>query len=99
MVEDGIPEILAELRLGHEVPGMRGLYSHVSERMRQELKDALQARWDESLKERAGLAPRSLVPALDRLLAPLRGTSLGGGENLASQIPPTDDSDTISRVA
>jgi hypothetical protein len=34
MVEDGIPEILAELRLGHEVPGMRGLYSHVSERER-----------------------------------------------------------------
>jgi hypothetical protein len=26
--EDGIPEILAEQRLGHEVPGMRGLYAH-----------------------------------------------------------------------
>jgi hypothetical protein len=24
-MEDGIPEILAEQRLGHEVPGMRGL--------------------------------------------------------------------------
>ena len=39
MVEDRIPEILAETRLGHEVPGMRGLYSHVSDQMRQELKD------------------------------------------------------------
>jgi hypothetical protein len=27
MAEDGIPEILAEQRLGHEVPGMRGLYA------------------------------------------------------------------------
>jgi hypothetical protein len=32
MIEDGIPEILAETCLGHLVPGMRGLYSHVSER-------------------------------------------------------------------
>jgi hypothetical protein len=30
MAEDGIPEILAEQRLGHEVPGMRGLYAHAS---------------------------------------------------------------------
>jgi integrase len=67
--------------------------------MRQELKDALQARWDESLRERAALAPDSPVPALHRLLAPVRGTSLGGGENLASQIPPTDGSGTISRIA
>jgi integrase len=28
MAEDGIPEILAEQRLGHQVPGMRGLYAH-----------------------------------------------------------------------
>jgi integrase len=41
MIEDRIPEILAETRLGHEVPGMRGLYSHVSDQMRQELKDKL----------------------------------------------------------
>jgi integrase len=59
MIEDGIHEILAELRLGHEVPGMRGLYSHVSERMRQELKDALQARFEESLKVRFELSRRA----------------------------------------
>jgi hypothetical protein len=34
MAEEGTPEILAEQRLGHQVPGMRGLYTHVSERMR-----------------------------------------------------------------
>ena len=30
------------------VPGMRGLYSHVSNQMRQELRDKLQVRWEES---------------------------------------------------
>jgi integrase len=50
MAEDGIPEILAERRLGHEVPGMRGLYTHVSDRMRDDLKAILQARWEGSLR-------------------------------------------------
>src|ERR1700728_447664 len=48
MAEDGISEILAEQRLGHEVPGMRGLYTHASDRMRAELAAALQARWEQS---------------------------------------------------
>jgi hypothetical protein len=30
MAEDGIPDILAEQRLGHGVPGMRGLYIRTS---------------------------------------------------------------------
>ena len=72
MAEDGIPEILAEQRLGHQVPGMRGLYAHASQRMRDELTAALQARWEESLRERAALDPYSPVPLLDNLLAPLR---------------------------
>jgi hypothetical protein len=37
---DGIPEILAEQRLGHQVPGIRGLYARVSQRMRDELTPA-----------------------------------------------------------
>jgi hypothetical protein len=69
MAEEGIPEILAEQRLGHEVPGMRGLYAHVSQRMRDELTAALQARWEESLRERAAIVPHSPVPLLDGLLA------------------------------
>ena len=55
MIEDGIPEILAEQRLGHQVPGMRGLYAHASQQMREKLTAALQARWDES----SGSAPPS----------------------------------------
>jgi hypothetical protein len=73
MIEDKIPEILAETRLGHDVPGMRGLYSYVSDQMRQELKDKLQARWEASLQARLALAPNSLVPTLNELL-----TSFGG---------------------
>ena len=68
MAEDGIPEILAEQRLGHQVPGMRGLYAHASQQMREKLIAALQARWDESLRRRAAIDPRSPVPLLDTLL-------------------------------
>jgi hypothetical protein len=69
MAEEGTPEVLAEHRLGHQVPGMRGLYAHVSDRMRAELMQALQARREESLTERAAFNPHSPVPLLDELLA------------------------------
>ena len=80
----GIPEILAEQRLGHDVPGMRGLYAHVSPRMREDLIAALQARWEKSLRERASIDPRSPVLLLDNLLAPFRA----GQKKTISQIPP-----------
>ncbi len=72
MAEDGIAEILAEQRLGHQVPGMRGLYAHTSTRMRDDLKTALQAHWEDSLRCRATISPHSPVPLLDELLAPFR---------------------------
>lgn len=68
--EDGIPEILAERRLGHQVPGMRGLYTHASQQMRQDLTAALQDRWEKSLRQRAsrpalpGPAARQLAGAV-----------------------------------
>ena len=107
MVEDGIPEILSELRLGHEIPGMRGLYSHVSLTMRENLRAALQARWETSLKQRALIAPTSLVPVLDKLLAPIRellknqsGKPRGRTrKNLASQIPPNSHLTAVEQVA
>ncbi|MCW2640394.1 MAG: site-specific integrase, partial [Dactylosporangium sp.] len=40
-----IPEIAQAQRLGHRVPGVRGIYSHVTPAMRQRITDALQARW------------------------------------------------------
>ncbi len=69
MDEDRIADVLKSERMGHEVPGMRGVYSHVSTAMRAELTAALQERWTVSLRERSRLAPRSIVSVLDVLLA------------------------------
>jgi hypothetical protein len=43
--------------------------------MRDDLKQALQARWNDSLRERAAIHPRSPVPLLDELLAEHRQTA------------------------
>jgi integrase-like protein len=76
MAEDGIPEIVAEQRLGHDVPGVRGLYTHVSDRMRDELTAALQARWEDSLRARIAIHPRSPLPLLDELMGAYRATDV-----------------------
>jgi hypothetical protein len=62
--------------MGHDVPGMRSVYSHVSDAMRAELTAALQERWAASLRERAQLASRSSVPILDVLLAEQAGSAV-----------------------
>jgi hypothetical protein len=69
MDEDQIPDVLKSERLGHDEPGMRGVYGHVSPAMRDELKAALQARWEDSLRQRAALSSVSAVPLLNQLLA------------------------------
>ena len=51
---------------------MRGLYAHASDRMRDDLKAALQARWEDSLRARAAIHGCSPVPLLDELLNPFR---------------------------
>ena len=51
--------------MGHEMPGMHGVYGHVSPAMRVDLKAALQERWETSLRERARLSLRSIVPVLE----------------------------------
>ncbi|MGH3272904.1 MAG: tyrosine-type recombinase/integrase [Streptosporangiaceae bacterium] len=94
MTEDGIPEIVQALRLGHTVPGMRGVYTHVSDTMRAELKRALQARWEASLRDGAAISPRSPVPLLDGLLAPNRATR----EKMISQIPPNSAQEVTQRL-
>jgi integrase len=101
MTEDGLPEILAERRLGHEVPGMRGLYAYVSQRMRDELSAALQARWEDSLRQRAKIGPHSPVPLLDELLSPLRRPAdhprWETRPRTISQIPPNKEEDPSAR--
>jgi hypothetical protein len=69
MDEDQIADVLKSERLGHDEPGMCGVYGHVSPAMREELKAALQARWEQSLRQGAALSRVSAVPLLNRLLA------------------------------
>jgi integrase len=45
LIEDDIPEIAQAHRLGHRLPGIRGIYSHVTPAMQQRITDALQRRW------------------------------------------------------
>jgi hypothetical protein len=52
---------------------MRGLFAHASDRMRDDLKAALQARWADSLRARAAIHESSPVPLLDELLSSFRG--------------------------
>jgi hypothetical protein len=86
MDEDGIPEVLKAERMGHEMPGMHGVYGHVSPAMRASLKAALQERWETSLRERARLSQRSIVPALDSLLTAQRQAPSKIGSRLAPRI-------------
>ena len=72
MLEDAIPEVLQAERLGHTVPGIRGVYSHVSESMRDDLKAKLQRRWENSLTARLEYGAGSPVPVLNGLLEAAR---------------------------
>jgi hypothetical protein len=54
--------------MGHEVPGMRGVYSHITPGMREGLTAGLQGLWEVALHERAALSERSAVPILSKLL-------------------------------
>jgi hypothetical protein len=86
MDEDQIADVLKSERLGHDEPGMRGVYGHVSPVMRGQLKAALQARWEESLRERAALSATSAVPLLNRLLAGVRPINKAARSRLAPKI-------------
>ncbi|GFH34796.1 hypothetical protein SCWH03_10100 [Streptomyces pacificus] len=43
--EDRHSRIAVETRMGHEVAGVEGLYSHVALTLEQEIADSLQSRW------------------------------------------------------
>jgi integrase len=62
------PGVLSHDRLGHKLGGIAGIYSHVTDGMRQELVGRLTERWDQALDARLALNPRSSVTVLDGLL-------------------------------
>lgn len=67
-----IPDVARDERMGHVPKGMDGIYGHVSEQMRTEIKDLLEGLFQESLAERFKISPRSSVALIDELLSPLR---------------------------
>ncbi|AEV82090.1 LacI family transcriptional regulator [Actinoplanes sp. SE50] len=71
MDEDEIPYVAQSQQMGHEVPGMHGIYSHVTDRMLERIRAALQLRWEESLRARAALPLTSAVPLLAAALKTL----------------------------
>ncbi|WP_436500344.1 hypothetical protein [Actinokineospora sp. HUAS TT18] len=46
MIEDYIPDVLQDARLGHSKHGVRGRYSHVTDIMTTTLLAKLQQRWE-----------------------------------------------------
>lgn len=84
MDEDQIADVLKSERLGHEEPGMRGLYGHVSPAMREEPRAALRARWEEALRQRARLAAGSAVT----LARPVAARYPAAGNPVRSHLAP-----------
>ncbi|MEU8278164.1 hypothetical protein ACFYOK_37645 [Microbispora bryophytorum] len=95
MAELAVPEILQAERMGHAVPGMRGVYTHVSEGMRADLKTGLQRLWEESLAMRAGYSSHSPVAVLDALLKPYRD----GKKKTIYRIPTGRSSSPIQMIS
>lgn len=50
LAEDGIPEVARRARLGQTMRGMARIYDHVTPAMEQQISDALEARWTQSLQ-------------------------------------------------
>lgn len=75
MVELRTPEVLSHDRLGHEMPGIAGIYSHPTPPMIAELMAGLTACWEKSLDGRLALCPSSPVAVLDALLRERAGRS------------------------
>ncbi|MCP2166573.1 tyrosine-type recombinase/integrase [Goodfellowiella coeruleoviolacea] len=47
LIEDGVPEVAQAKRLGHRLGGVRGIYSHVTQVMIDDLLAGLQRRWEQ----------------------------------------------------
>jgi integrase len=92
LAEDSLPEVALYNRLGHRMPGIGAVYTHVSPAMRRQLVNALQRRWEQALRERARLDPHSPVPLLDELLGSVREHTDG----VCSQIAPKRQLNRVS---
>jgi hypothetical protein len=69
MAELHTHEALSHDRMGHQLGGIGGRYTHITEAMQAELSDQLTTRWHDALDARALHSPHSPVPVLNELLA------------------------------
>jgi integrase len=87
MAELRTPEVLSHDRLGHELPGIAGIYSHPTPPMVAELMAGLTGCWEKALDERLAMCPRSPVAVLDGLLAQRAAMA---GRSFSPRILPDD---------
>lgn len=91
MAELRTPEVLSHERLGHQLGGVGGRYSHVTPMMREELLGQLTERWNQALDARAAITPHSPVAVLEALLqARLRSSKKGEDPKIFSQSSPRE---------
>jgi integrase len=91
MDEAGVSYVLQSHQMGHEVPGMRGVYGHVSPGMLSGLRTTLQGLWSASLSQRASLSPRSSVAPLHAALSAFRGPESTPAPGSAPRLLPKSD--------
>jgi hypothetical protein len=62
--ETGLPDVIVHERMGHHMPGIGGVYSHVTDTMRQQLIDELQTRWSTLTRSRQPALAVVRTPAM-----------------------------------
>ena len=73
--EIGVPDKLADERMGHANGSVQARYSHVTQPMRDQLMIGLTEMWCAALDARLAMSPRSPVAVLDQLLAARAATA------------------------
>jgi hypothetical protein len=86
----GVQETLKSERMGHDMPGMAGVYGHIMPEWRRRLRAQLQELWETSLRERAELDDGSAVSMLNGLLAPYRTARIDLAPIVAQNRTPGD---------
>lgn len=88
--EDGIPEVARAARLGHKMPGMAGVYEHVTPEMKRRVLQALRERWEASLpalrgweRERLLAVQPQMGERINRLTARRKAEASQGGKIIA----------------
>jgi Phage integrase family len=66
--DSGLSKVIQMDRRGHAMPGMDRVYTHVTTEMRQRLCTVLEDLWQNAIRDRRAMSPRSPVALLDDVL-------------------------------